>query len=282
MNHHYNICFFITGFQHFRLQILLQLVLVTVPSILFAQGTMGSRVFALGQSGTALTNDHWSLFQNPSLMETDDYTVSFYAMRFAGIEELTDLAFTLQMDTPAGRAGIGLHHFGFDLFREIRIRVGYGNRLDLFHYGAALTYFHIEQGGGFGSAGALGIDAALAAQLGNRILFGATAVNLNQPAYGNSEEELYRSLALGFSYQMTNEILFLFDVVKDVRFPISIRSGIEAEIVTGFYIRAGITTEPLTWTAGIGLKTGTISINIAVQQHDPLGLSPAVDFGMGE
>jgi hypothetical protein len=282
MNHQYNICFFKAGFQHFRLLILLQLILVTVPAILSAQGTMGSRVFSLGQSGTALTNDHWALFQNPSLMKTDDYAVSFYGMRFAGMEELTDLAFTLSLGSRIGTAGIGLHHFGFELYRETRFRIGYSNQIDLFHYGAALTYYHVEQGEGYGSAGAVGIDFGLAAQLGNRILFGAAATNLNRPAYGNSNEELYRALALGISYQMTDEILFLFDIVKDARFPASIRSGIETEIISGFCLRAGITTEPLTWSAGFGFKTGRVSVNIAVQNHDPLGISPAVDFGFGE
>jgi hypothetical protein len=282
MKYWFNICFFHSGFQRFRFQLILHLILISLPSVMVAQGTMGSRVFALGQSGTAMTNDQWSLFQNPSLMRTDHYAVSFYAMRFAGMEELTDLAFTLNLKAHTGTAGLGLHHFGFELYRESRFRIGYANRIDLFHYGAAVTYTHVAQGGGYGSAGAFGIDLGLAAQLGNRILFGAAATNLNRPKYGNSSEELYRTLALGISYRMTDEVLFLFDAVKDARFPVSLRSGIETEIIPGFTLRAGITTEPLTWSAGFGFKTGRVSVNIAVQNHDPLGISPAVDFGFGE
>ena len=68
------------------------------------------------------------------------------------------------------------------------------------------------------------------------------------------------------------------DVVKDVRFPVSYRGGIEVNIIQELKGRVGITTEPITYSFGLGYAKDFWEINFAIQHHQLLGLSPGLDL----
>ncbi|MFU8811859.1 MAG: hypothetical protein ACNA78_02765 [Balneolaceae bacterium] len=245
-----------------------------------AQFTLGARSLAMGQTGVALPDDPWALYANPSLIETDNNRVSFYGFRYLGISDISDFAVAANTQTRFGTIAGGIHRFGFDLFNESRFRVAYKNSADRFHYGGALTYTHVNQGGGFGSAGAFGLDVGIAAEVIDGLWFGARSTNINQPTFGSTDEQLPRESAIGISYRLSSLALFTTEIVKDVRFPISYRGGVEIELVESLFARAGVTTEPETYSFGFGYATSRILINVGVQQHVPLGLSPALDLGI--
>ena len=245
---------------------------------------MGAREIALGQAVTALEKSSWSLFSNPSQMNHGSRSLNFYGLRYYGLPEVTDMAALLSYPTGSGVLGIGVHRFGDELYSENRFRLGYKNEYAGFHYGVAVTYLHVIQGGGYGSLNAVGVDAGLSLQLARRLRLGARAVNLNHPSYGSYSvgitEELPRELAVGFSYSLTEAALFAADLVKDVRFPFSFRSGVEVRVFDRLQARAGITTEPVTYAAGFGWNAERWGANVSVQQHeDPaLGTSPGFDL----
>jgi hypothetical protein len=276
-----NIRFIPVGFHYIGLSVLFCLFFVIRPYQICAQATIGARSLAMGLTSTALTNDNWAVFGNPSLMKTNKYTFSFYGMRYSGFTELTDLAASATFNIENGIIGVGFHRYGFELFNESRFRLGYRNGFEGFNYGLAVNYNHISQGGNYGSAGAIGLDIGIGAELGNRLLLAAKTSNLNKPAYGDSGEELYRDLAVGLSYYIDRQFNTIIELVKDIRFPLSIRSGFEVHLIPSFCLRAGITIEPLTWSFGIGFHSESISVNLAVQNHEILGLSPGLDFGTG-
>lgn len=276
-----NIRFIPVGFHHISLSILFCLLFVIRPSQICAQATIGARSLAMGQTGTTLTNDNWAVFGNPSLMKTNKYTFSFYGMRYSGFTELTDLAASVTLNSGFGIIGAGFHRYGYDLFNESRFRVGYRNGFEGFNYGLVVNYNHISQGGNYGSAGAIGLDIGIGTELGSRLFLAAKSTNLNRPTYGDSGEELYRDLALGVSYYIDRQFNTIIELVKDIRFPLTIRSGLEVHLIPSLCLRAGITIEPLTWSLGIGFLSESMSVNFAVQNHEVLGLSPGLDFGTG-
>lgn len=245
-----------------------------------SQLVMGAKHMAMGQTGVANPGDSWAVFQNPALMETEQNRVSFYGFRYLGFAEITDYAVSVNYNTHWGTFGGGVHRFGDELFNENRMRLGYKNQLGDFHYGGSVTYTHVFQGGNYGNAGAIGFDLGLGAEIIEDLWFGARATNINQPAYGATDEELPREMAIGIGYRLSGFAFFTTEVVKDVRFPLSYRAGIEIEVIESLFARAGFTTEPETYTFGFGYITDRFNINIAMQQHIPLGLSPALDLGI--
>jgi len=250
------------------------------PEPMTAQNVMGAKHLAMGQAGVAIPSSNWSVFSNVALIPTNENNVSFYGFRYVGIAEITDMAATFNYQTAIGTLGAGIHRYGFNLFSENRFIIGYKNNLGHFHYGASFTYTHVYQGGMYGSAGAAGIDTGLAAEILDGLWFGARATNINQPSYGDTDESLPRELAAGISYRLTPEALIAAEVVKDVMFPLSFRTGVQFEMIESLFARAGITTQPETYSLGFGYIADRWEVNIAIQQHNPLGLSPALDLGI--
>lgn len=259
---------------------LLALIFFLHPSKSIGQQTMGAKSISMGQTGVAMPNSNWATFSNIALMPTEENSISFYGFRYVGITEITDMAASINYQTNFGTLGLGLHRYGFNLFNENRFLLAYKNQLGAFHYGGSISYTHVFQGGNYGSAGAVGFDLGLAAEVIDDLWFGARATNLNQPAYGDTDEELPRELAAGFSYQLSSSSLVTAELVKDVKFPISFRSGVQFEIITSLFARVGVSTQPSTYSFGFGYETSRFEVNFGLQQHDPLGLSPALDFAI--
>lgn len=241
---------------------------------------MGAKSIAMGQTGVALPEGSWAVFSNTALIPENRNRISFYGFRYLGIAEITDMAAAVNYQAGFGTLGAGIHRYGFNLFNENRFLLAYKNSLDRFHYGGSVSYTHVFQGGNYGSAGAIGFDLGLAAEITDGLWFGARATNINQPSYGETDEELPRELAAGLSYAVSSFALVTAEMVKDVMFPLSFRSGLQFEMFTGFFLRGGITTRPSTYSAGFGYGANHWEINIALQQHNPLGLSPALDLGI--
>lgn len=256
-------------------------IVVSSVSNLRAQAVMGARELGMGQATVALQETHWAMFSNPAMMPDDHNSASFFGVRYYGLSEITDMAVSVTYPTKIGVLGAGAHRYGFDLFNENRLRLGYKNSFMGFHFGAILNYSHVSQGIDNGSAGAVGVDVGLAAAILPQLWIGAKATNINQPEYGSlNDEALPRDLSIGLSYQLSDRALFSTEVYKDVQFPISYRGGIEVKIIDQLMGRAGITTNPQTFSAGFGYSASVWSANVAIQRHEDsiLGYSPAVDF----
>lgn len=251
----------------------------------YSQVTLGARPIALGRATTALPNTEWSVFENPAMINSTQKSVSFFAIRYYGFSELTDAAAAVVYPTSIGVFGGGMHRYGGKLFTKSRIRIAYKKSWQNFHYGVSMNYSHIKMGGGYGSVGAFGINVGIAANITDNLWLGAKATNINQPKYGqiqNIDEDLPRNLSIGFSYRLSGVALFTADVIKDVQFPISFRSGVEIVIIGDLTGRAGITSKPQTFSGGFGYNPENWGVNLVVQQHEEavLGLSPGLDFNI--
>lgn len=255
-------------------------IFLGISTSAYSQISMGARGLGLGHATNALPDYSWSLFSNPALISSDTPKIGFYGLRNYGFAEITDMAALGSVPTKFGSTALGFHRYGDSIFNETRVRLGYKNEWEQLHFGFALNYNHISFGGVYGSGGALGVDVGVAAQVSDQLWIGAKAMNINQPAYNFSgtEEDLPRDLSIGFSYLIENRALFMMDVVKDVRFPVSYRGGLEIDIIQELKGRIGVTTEPLTYSFGLGYGKDFWGVNFAIQHHQLLGLSPGFDL----
>lgn len=260
-------------------------MLFFAPNSSCAQAVLGAREVAMGQAVSALPGSNWAIFDNTALISSTGKKVSFFGIRYYGLDNLTDMAMSVSYPAKLGVFAGGAHRFGDDLYNESRMRVGYKNNFTGFHYGGAINYYNVQQGGDYGSLGTVGIDVGLAAEITTDLWIGAKATNINQPKFGkynNIAEEPARDLSIGFSYRVEDLFLFASDIYKDVRFPLSYRAGAEIGIYESFKGRVGITTEPVTFAGGFGYSADFWSVNIVAQQHENpvLGLSPGIDFSL--
>lgn len=268
----------VSSIRSLRLKIFLLFGVLVCFHPVKAQYVTGSRALALGNAASALTGNAWSVFGNPAMIAETGSSVSFYGSRNYGLIELSDKAAVLAISFPHLSLASGIHGYGNEHFKKIVLQFALaGNRRGVYG-GISAGYHHIRFSGIYGSAGSLGLNAGVAVEMGKDFWLASKASNINLPAYGNSGEELPRDLAIGLSCAFEHKSLFVFELYKDVRFPLSVRAGLEVKIVKGVFGRLGLTGYPQTYSLGLGITRGFVQINLAVQNHHLLGYSQSGDF----
>lgn len=266
-----------------RLYLLFLIVLLLPGLYNFANAqsfTMGSRDVALGQAVTALPDDQWAPFHNPALMPEQNHA-SFFGIRYFGFSELTDMAVSSSYNSNIGTFGVGMFTYGDDRFRESQYRVAYAEELYNIRMGASVNLYHMSFTGRFGSALAPTLDLGVAVDITEELLLGARTSNLTRTTIGADEEDLPADLAIGLSYLLMDQALFVTELYKDVDHDLSFRTGLEVELVDILYLRGGLTHDhPQTFTFGVGVIQDRWKANVAVEQHQQLGMSPGIDFSI--
>ncbi|MHA2100887.1 MAG: hypothetical protein ACW99A_19615 [Candidatus Kariarchaeaceae archaeon] len=250
-----------------------------VPILLFsnalAQIEPGARQISLSHSDVALSNDVFSLFNNPSgLSQINLREVGiYYSPAPFGLSELSNgyVAYIEPFDF--GSVAIGGMTYGFDLYRESKISIGYSyNYEDKFFAGAAINIhtFSIQN---YGNASAFYFNFGGLAYITNEIRWGFSISNLNRASIGNEDDQIPMVFATGFSYDLINTLSLNLGIDKDIRYKPSIRFGIEYDIIKYLSLRAGFQNEPSKYSAGIGINYSIVNLDYALFTHQDLGLT---------
>ena len=245
-----------------------------------SQAIIGAKSAAIGNATTALYEDQWGLFSNPASISSEKISVGFFGLRYFGFPEITDVSSVINFPLLNGSSSIGFYSFGDDLYSETNINVGYKYSWKGVNAGLSIQYRHLSLGGDYGSGGALSLSIGILSKINKSIFIGAKIRNVNRGVYNFefNDEELPQDISIGLSYKLEDKSTFYFDVLKDLRFPVSYRGGVEVEIIDDIVGRLGATFEPTTYTFGLGYRLKKWQINIAVQQHEVLGTSPGFDI----
>lgn len=254
-------------------------VLLSISDAL-GQVIIGAKSAALGNATTALYEDTWGLFSNPATISSDEYKVGFYGLRNYGFPELTDVSSIINVPITVGDAALGFYRFGDDLYSETNFNAGYKYEFNGIHAGVSLQYRHLSLGGDYGSGGALNLSLGILSQLSRSVWLGAKLRNINRAKYNFEfyDEELPQDMSIGLMYKLEEKAILLFDVLKDARFPTTYRGGVEVEILDKIIGRFGATYEPITYTFGFGYSVEDWQVNLSIQQHEILGVSPGADI----
>lgn len=244
-------------------------------------GVGNARALALGQATTALPGDVGSQ-ANPAAAATREAgSIHLFAYEAFGLAELrrgaADIVIPIWGGTFLGGAGT----FGFDAYRESYFSLGAAYGFDLgtsrvVHLGFRTRYYHTSIAS-YGHAGTIGFTVGSQVQILPTLTFGVLATNLNAPRLA-SDVELPQSLALGVAYEAAPAFMVVVDAMKDIDFPLSLRGGVEVEPLSPLMLRAGFTTAPTRFTTGAGVHLGAVTADVAAENHQALGWSPAVGF----
>jgi hypothetical protein len=174
--------------------------------------------------------------------------------------------------------------FGYDMYRESSFVIGVAREFRALgprslYLGAAARYLRVAAHG-YGADAATGLSVGMLVSLTPELHLGFHAANMNSPS-GSAGQTLAHALSVGFQYQPDDRARLVVDATKDVRFPVSIRAGVELRLAEPFFIRAGFATKPSRIAGGFGVRLGSTSADIALQRHNPLGWSQAASLSIG-
>lgn len=242
-----------------------------------------ARLTALGGSTTALREEA-SGTANPAAWATfSRRVISFSASEAFGMAALRLASVIYIEPTRHGVLLAGAGTFGFDDFRETHLQVGVARGFHLgstrrFHVGLNVRFQRIAIPG-YGQAGTVVLDAGGLVNIHPSVHFGFQTTNLTGARLA-AKDDLPRSLSIGVGYHPVRTVLLVLDAYKDLRFPMSVRSGLELHPVTPLFLRAGITTRPTRFSVGTGFRLGKLAADVALERHIFLGWTPAISLGI--
>lgn len=233
------------------------------------------RSCGMGGAGVALAGNVWGGLMNPAGLA--GMTGSILAVATApspfGLQELRRTACAFAMPIGHFTASVTGIRYGYDLYREVTL--GAAGGVDCgkgVRAGATITLNNLSIAG-YGSGSCAGFDAGVIWEIVSGLQMGASAANWNAPSPGNSTEKIPRTIQAGIAYAPSGGFLVACDIAEDPRFPAEVRLGAEFTLAEVFSLRAGVSTDPSSCSAGVGVRIFPVEIEYAFSRHQELGFT---------
>lgn len=253
-------------------------IIFLLTSFTLAQFNPGAKQISLSNSDVALSNDVFSLFNNPSGLSQIDWREIgiYYSPAPFGLTELANAYVAYTEPFSFGSVAIGGMTYGFDLYRESKIVLGYSyNYQNKFFAGAAFN-FHTLSIKNYGDDNALYFNLGGLVYLSEDFRLGFSFQNINRATFGNDDDQIPVLLNAGISYDLINSLSINAAVEKDLRYKTSLMFGVDYDLIEYLSLRSGFSNEPSKFSAGIGINYSFISLDYAMFTHNDLGLTHQV------
>ncbi len=241
----------------------------------YCQYNPGAKQISLSNSDVALSNDVFSIFNNPAGLSQISWREVgvFYSPAPFGLTELANGFIAYHEPTSIGSFGLGGMSYGFELYREAKITLSYSyNYSNKFFAGLTLNY-HTLSIQNYGNDAVFYIDVGGLAYLTDFLRFGFVIQNVNRASFGNEKDQIPVIINTGFSFDLTDEASANFSIQKDIDLNPSFQFGIDYDIIENLSLRTGFSNEPARYSAGIGINYSVVGLDYAIYTHNDLGIT---------
>lgn len=251
----------------------------------FENTDVGARPTALGGAFTSLSDNSLAIFYNPAGLGQIKYREfsAFYSPAPFGLTDLSTASLSYSEPLSFGTLGAAFKTYGFDLYRENNFIVSYGNSYkQKIYYGANLNLYnlHIQN---YNSAIAFGLDIGAMAYIAKFLQWGFFGKNITGAKIGESKEKIAQVYRTGFTFQPEGNIRVIGEIEKDVKYPLSVRGGMEYSVIDFLDLRFGVGSQPTIFSAGVGINYNLFSFDYAFTKSEDLGFTHlgtvSVNFG---
>ncbi len=257
------------------MKLILLFILFVAANYSFSQNNPGAKQIAMSNSGVALSNDVFSVFNNPAGLAQMNWREIgiYYSPAPFGFTELANGFVAYNEPFSFGNITIGGMNYGFDLYKENKIVIGYSyNYLNKVFVGAAVNY-HTVSIQNYGNDAAFYFDIGGLVYINNQLRWGFAWHNINRATFGNEQDQIPTIFDSGFSYDLIDNFSINIAVEKELKYNVSARFGLEYDIIKYLTIRTGFSNEPSRYSVGIGINYANISLDYAFFTHQDLGLT---------
>jgi len=235
----------------------------------------GARQISMANSDVALANDVFSLFNNPAGLAQFNWREVgiYYSPAPFGLTELSNGFVAYNEPFDFGSISIGGMTYGFDLYRESRVVLGYAYNYDNILFAGATVNYHTFSIQNYGSTGAFYFNLGGLVYILNELRWGFAVSNLNRATVADTDDQIPMVFNTGFSFDLLQNFSLNFALEKDIRFNPSVQFGIEYDIIEYLSLRAGTSNDPSRFTTGVGINYSIFSLDYAFFTHQDLGLT---------
>jgi hypothetical protein len=240
----------------------------------------GARAAALGNASAALS-DVWSAAHNQAGLGFVRNTCAgmYYESRFL-IKELSTRSAVLAIPLKTGTLGLSFSDFGYTLYKESKYTLSFAKVFSKnFSVGMAVDYLNTRIAEGAGNFSAIVGEIGMQTKLSKNLVIGAHLYNPTRSRRSrNTNERIQSILRLGIGYSFSSSVFLAAETEKDISQKATFRAGMEYQPLHNFYLRIGISTEPVLTTFGLGMLVKNFQIDLSVHYHQTLGVTPQLGF----
>ena len=264
------------------------IIICTITISAYSQYNPGAKQISLSNSDVALSNDVFSLFNNPAGLSQMNWREVgiYYSPAPFGLSELANGYAAYHEPTSIGSFAVGGMSYGFDLYRESKFILGYSyNFQNKFFAGLAINYQTVSIKN-YGNDGAIFFNLGGLAYITNIFRIGFAVQNINRATFGDEDDQIPMIFNTGLSYDVIDDLTVNFALEKDIKYKAAFQFGINYDIIEYISIRMGFANEPSKYSAGIGINYSMFSLDYAMFTHNYLGLTHQagviISFGRDE
>ena len=228
-----------------------------------------------GLSGArcAIVADPASIAANPSGMAfLKSIGASFsFTPGMLGLPELKTHTIMGGVPLSFGGIGIGLRRFGFDLYRETSFLAGGGIRINDEMAVGISSEFRRYAIKGYGTQTVVLLNFGAIREVHDILTVSGTIHNALNATLGKKPERIPRVISLGIVVTAVPEFLGTCEVEKSTRDPAFVKAGLEFRPLAYAALRAGFSTNPITWSVGCSVSAGLFAFEYGGTNHDVLG-----------
>jgi hypothetical protein len=193
------------------------------------------------------------------------------------IQELAYQQLGCVLASIAGSFGLFASRYGNDQYSEVTAGLSYARKFGkYFSAGLKIDYQLIHIADDYGNRNLVTCEIGLIYKADKNLIIGIHFVNpvpVTITAY--PPEQLPLLICTGLSYRFSDKFLTSIEAEKDLENPLVLRAGAEYRLAGPACARIGISTNPMSFTFGFGLKFGKLQFDMASGYHQMLGLSPS-------
>jgi len=269
------------------------IILFILSSILVVQAGVfdnrlpSPRATAMSNAFVAVANDVWAGYYNPAgLAQLKHYEfgsayqrpfgLPFFNNGFLGAAlplprnfgsvSLLAETFSVEYENTqlSSETTIGLAH-GFYLLSDIHSSLSFGYQLKYYHWKLGQSVSGLD----LGSGATVGLDVGFQASIYQRTHVGIYVYNVNNPHLGSEvAHELPRRIVIGAAYRPYSGLTTSLALNKSLGFDTQVEGGFEFFLADWLALRAGASTYPSRFSAGLGLRYAGFLFDYSLHTHD--------------
>lgn len=264
-------------------RILFFILLLAFPrnSVAIFNRIPGSRSMALAGAVVALPGEEALYHNQAGISSISGLTISISFESAFLLKELSLMSCGVVLPTRAGTFGSSFYQFGTGVYREDKWGLVYSKRWgDRLSAALQFDYFSQRMPENPRPYSIFTFEAGVLYETPGNWLWGFHIFNPFRVKlkYPWGEETVPWNLRTGCIWVVSERLIFCSEIEKNEKKPLSLKTGIEFVPHSQIKIRAGISGEPLKFSAGAGFQMEKVRIDLAFSYHGNLGYSPSVSL----
>jgi hypothetical protein len=240
----------------------------------------GTKAIALANAFVAVADNPWAISCNPAGLTqlSEIQGAMFFVPEQFGLPELQTKALVLAAPLSFTTIGLKAEQFGFTLYKETEIGIALSRVLDRsVSAGVSINYYHLVIDR-YGSTNKLIINIGFLAHVSEQVSLGFNFNNVGRASIGKIGERIPQALTSGMSWRPLNGFLLTVEIEKDVRYPASIKVGVEQTIVDIISLRAGVANNPDKFSVGFAVRYSMVEFSYACYSHNDLDWTHQIEL----